>query len=226
MQPELEKLRSLKIETCPACGEDRPAHEMHAGQSLPNVVADKLKAKYPKWSKEKRVCENCMNQSRVAFLAERLSKHRERLSDEDREVLSSFLNEVLLPEDENLLYDEEMTFSEKVSGTIAMIVASWYFPLGIALFLVGWTAFNFIFLTLDPFPMVWLGGISAVLATLSALHGPFIMMSQRATFRRDRMRAQNDYKVNLRAELQIEYLSRQIQHLMDRQEELLNERES
>jgi uncharacterized membrane protein len=72
----------------------------------------------------------------------------------------------------------------------------------------------------DPYPFILL---NLVLSTLAAVQAPIIMMSQRRQETRDRLRAQNDYRVNLKAELEIRHLHEKIDHLIGRQWDRLAE---
>jgi uncharacterized membrane protein len=66
----------------------------------------------------------------------------------------------------------------------------------------------------DPYPYILM---NLVLSALAALQAPIIMMSQNRTESRDRLRGENDYKVNLKAELEIRHLHEKIDHLLRRQ---------
>jgi uncharacterized membrane protein len=66
----------------------------------------------------------------------------------------------------------------------------------------------------DPYPFILL---NLILSCLAALQAPVIMMSQNRAEARDRLRAENDYKVNLKAELEIRHLHEKIDHLLRRQ---------
>ena len=66
----------------------------------------------------------------------------------------------------------------------------------------------------DPFPFILL---NLVLSCLAAVQAPVIMMSQNRSEARDRLRAENDYKVNLKAELEIRHLHEKLDHLLRRQ---------
>lgn len=206
---------------CPICNEARSANHLHPGHTVAAPFAAILKRKKPAWQADDTLCEFCIDESRVEFFADTLAKEKGELSSIEKDVLSGFLKNVLIPLNENETFEKEMSWSEDLAGYVEAFVGSWYFPAGIAIFLLCWTILNLQVIHLNPYPMVWIGGTSAVLASLSALHGPFLMMSQRSASRRDRVRAQNDYQVNLRSELQIEYLTRQIQHMLDRQEKIL-----
>jgi len=66
----------------------------------------------------------------------------------------------------------------------------------------------------DPYPFILL---NLILSCLAAVQAPVIMMSQNRAEGRDRLRSENDYKVNLKAELEIRHLHEKIDHLLRRQ---------
>jgi len=72
----------------------------------------------------------------------------------------------------------------------------------------------------DPYPFILL---NLVLSCLAAIQAPIIIMSQKRQEARDRLRAENDYRVNLKAELEIRHLHEKIDHLLTEQWERLAE---
>ena len=72
----------------------------------------------------------------------------------------------------------------------------------------------------DPYPFILL---NLVLSCLAAIQAPIIMMSQKRQEAKDRLRSENDYRVNLKAELEIRNLHEKIDHLINRQWERLAE---
>ena len=89
--------------------------------------------------------------------------------------------------------------------------------------LVVWMAFNVWAATrdvFDPYPFILL---NLVLSCLAAIQAPIIMMSQKRQEAKDRLRSENDYRVNLKAELEIRHLHEKIDHLINRQWERLAE---
>ncbi|MDP9003881.1 MAG: DUF1003 domain-containing protein [Verrucomicrobiota bacterium] len=86
-----------------------------------------------------------------------------------------------------------------------------------ALILLVWVALNSFLLAsraFDPYPYILM---NLVLSALAALQAPVIMMSQNRGEARDRLRGENDYKINLKAELEIRHLHEKIDHLLRRQ---------
>jgi uncharacterized membrane protein len=72
----------------------------------------------------------------------------------------------------------------------------------------------------DPYPFILL---NLVLSCLAAIQAPIIMMSQKRQEAKDRLRSENDYRVNLKAELEIRHLHEKMDHILTRQWERLAE---
>lgn len=125
------------------------------------------------------------------------------------------------PISQNVLRDlsEELTFGQKMADAVAAFGGSWAF---IGIFfsvLVIWIVLNsYILLNLnksfDPYPYILL---NLVLSMLAAIQAPIILMSQNRQAYKDRMRAEHDYEVNLKAELEIISLHEKIDSLKERQ---------
>jgi len=89
--------------------------------------------------------------------------------------------------------------------------------------LVAWVAINIVGLMsrpFDPYPFILL---NLVLSCLAALQAPIIMMSQGRKEAKDRRRAESDYQVNLKAELEIRQLHEKVDHQLARQWDRLAE---
>jgi CRP/FNR family cyclic AMP-dependent transcriptional regulator len=113
----------------------------------------------------------------------------------------------------NQIIEEKLTFGQRVADRVASFGGSWNFIGLFALALVAWVILNTIILTshpFDPFPFILL---NLFLSMLAALQAPVIMMSQNRQDAKDRVRSEQDYKVNLKAELEIEELHRKLDEL-------------
>jgi uncharacterized membrane protein len=87
--------------------------------------------------------------------------------------------------------------------------------------MTGWIALNSrSAAAFDPFPFILL---NLVLSCIAAIQAPIIMMSQRRQETRDRERSLNDYRINLKAELEIRHLHDKIDHLLSKQWQRLAE---
>lgn len=107
-----------------------------------------------------------------------------------------------------------LTFGEKVSDKMAEFGGSWKF-LGIfTAILVFWILLNtlaFMSRPFDPFPYILL---NLVLSCIAAVQAPVIMMSQNRQAKTDRHRAENDYMINLKSELEIRQLHTKLDMLI------------
>lgn len=120
---------------------------------------------------------------------------------------------------QNLLHPpaEVLTRGQRISDKVARFGGSWAFIILFMVILFVWILFN----TLspkgdefDPYPFILM---NLVLSCIAALQAPIIMMSQNRTEEKDRQRAENDYLVNLKAELEVRNLHRKIDLLMEEQ---------
>jgi len=129
----------------------------------------------------------------------------------------------------NVEEEERLTFGERVADKVAAFGGSWTFIIVFGVVLVAWMAVNFLLVlrgaahglapdksAFDPYPFILL---NLVLSTLAALQAPVIMMSQNRQAAKDRLQADQDYQVNLKAELEVAQLHRKLDHLSERMEQ-------
>jgi uncharacterized membrane protein len=114
-------------------------------------------------------------------------------------------------------FERKLTFGERLSDHIAEFGGSWKFLITFGVVLLIWIGINGVILAtraFDPYPFILL---NLILSCLAAIQAPVIMMSQNRAEARDRLRAENDYKVNLKAELEIRHLHEKLDHLLRKQ---------
>lgn len=119
----------------------------------------------------------------------------------------------------NVEVEESLTFGARIADHVAAFGGSWTFVLIFTAILIGWMGLNVALAAqaFDTFPFILLNlGISA----LAALQAPIIMMGQNRHSAKDRIRADLDYEVNLKAELEIAHLHNKV----DRLHELISDR--
>ena len=105
--------------------------------------------------------------------------------------------------DLSMFNETEMSSSERLATALADRVATWWFSTTIVTCLAVWIAVNLIWRPFEPYPVVVLAVISAVLASVAALQGPLILVSQRRAAERDRMRDREALRVAINAEADI-----------------------
>ena len=141
---------------------------------------------------------------------------RERTAHIEKDVHETVRRRQRVSKNVALLHREQLTFGQRVSDRLAETAGSWRFIIGFGVFLVAWVIVNSIALVKhwDEFPFLLL---NLVLSMLAAIQAPVIMMSQNRQEAHDRVRAEHDYAVNLKAELEIEQLHDKLDGLRERQ---------
>jgi len=131
-----------------------------------------------------------------------LQTELEKLPDAEREVVERFIAKRHVARDIVKQADRDRTLGERIADRVAEIGGSWSFIIGFGLVLLAWIALNSLVLAhaFDPYPYILL---NLCLSCLAAIQAPVIMMSQNRQAAVDRLRAQNDYEVNIKSELEI-----------------------
>ena len=145
----------------------------------------------------------------------------EVIAEEEEEVLHRLLSEHIsrdLVSDR----DKDLTFGQKAADGVAKFAGSWTFLILFFGVLLLWIAVNTVFLAkpFDIYPFILL---NLILSCVAAVQAPIIMMSQNRQEDKDRIRAKNDYKVNLKAEIIIEDIHHKLDAIIENQQ-LLTER--
>lgn len=131
-------------------------------------------------------------------------------------------------EDENLVIEnllhppkEVLTKGQKISDKVARFGGSWAFIISFFIILILWITFNVVAPNrddFDPYPFILM---NLILSCIAALQAPIIMMSQNRQEEKDRQRSENDYLINLKAELEIRALHQKIDLLLEEQIKVL-----
>ena len=141
-------------------------------------------------------------------------------SDLEREQIIEALLKKKLSRQESFDTGENATFGNRVADAITTFAGSWTFILIFLGVLILWMIVNALVLTraFDPYPFILL---NLVLSCVAAIQAPIILMSQNRQEERDRIRANNDYWVNLKSEIIIEDLHEKLDALQKNHEEML-----
>ena len=145
-----------------------------------------------------------------------------------KEVLKDIQHDMTDEEVLNLLADskisesptaEKYTLGQRAADAIAKFAGSWAFIFSFTGVLLLWMVVNTILAAdaFDPFPFILL---NLVLSCVAAIQAPLIMMSQNRQEEKDRRRAENDYKVNLKTEIMIEDLYDKVNAILAKQSAL------
>ena len=202
---------------CQICKEPRSPNDGQIAELIRPSLLEFIKKRVPTFDEKGFICSDDLGQFRKDYVREVLQDEIGELSTLDQEVIESLHEHEILSSDISKQFEIKLTFGERLSDRIASFGGSWRFIILFGSVLFGWIVLNAIFLLdrgFDPYPFILL---NLILSCLAAIQAPIIMMSQNRSEARDRMRAENDYKVNLKAELEIRHLHEKIDHLLRRQ---------
>ena len=192
-------------------------------QDLREGIFNLIKNEHPDFERDCHISIDELNQYRRRYLTSLITKEKGELADIDRDVLDAIQNNSILSENIQDEIEDELTLGQRLADKIATFGGSWYFIIIFFSFILVWMGVNIWILStrpFDPFPFILL---NLILSCLAAIQAPIIMMSQNRQEQKDRQRGEHDYKINLKAELEIKLLSEKIDHLLVHQNNKLLE---
>ncbi|MCL5071090.1 MAG: DUF1003 domain-containing protein [Actinobacteria bacterium] len=199
---------------CQVCKEHKRKAELIPLEIIDTSLLEFIKEKFPECSKEGYICKADIKKMRIQYVEEVLKKEKGELTNLENKVLASLKEQETIAQNINVEFDKQLTFGERLSDKLASFGGSWRFIIIFFILLVIWVIINSINLfnrNFDPYPFILL---NLILSCLAAIQAPVIMMSQNRMETKDRIRARNDYLVNLKAELEIRNLNERIDNLL------------
>ncbi|TDU81543.1 putative membrane protein [Prosthecobacter fusiformis] len=203
--------------TCAVTGRQHGSGKLCPLAALPPQIADLIRARSPHLDDSSLIGPDVLNEARLDYVRQLLQNQLGELSHLDEEVLQSLHRHEVLsehPEKEEDIENSTLTVGQKLSDKLAEFGGSWTFIMSFGGFMAVWILLNVIFLAnrgYDPYPFILL---NLILSCLASLQAPVIMMSQNRQEARDRKRAEGDYKINLKAELEIRHLHDKMDYML------------
>jgi uncharacterized membrane protein len=206
------------LQVCQICKKTKSPHSGMVAELIRPSLFEFIKRETPGLNGKGFICFDDLGEFRKDYVKEVLQEEIGELSALDHEVIESLQQHEILSSDISKQFEKKLTFGERLSDRIAEFGGSWSFLITFGAVLLIWIAVNGVVVlatqAFDPYPFILL---NLILSCLAAVQAPIIMMSQNRQEARDRLRAENDYKVNLKAELEIRHLHEKIDHLLRRQ---------
>jgi uncharacterized membrane protein len=202
---------------CHICRKTKAPHNGMIAELIRPSLLEFIKKKVPDLDGKAFICFEDLGEFRKDYVKEVLEDEIGELSALDHEVIQSLERHEILSANISKQFDTKLSFGERLSDRFADFGGSWKFITIFCAVLIGWIVLNavlFLNRGFDPYPFILL---NLILSCLAAIQAPIIMMSQNRAEARDRLRAENDYKVNLKAELEIRHLHEKLDHLLRRQ---------
>lgn len=161
--------------------------------------------------------------NRAEIIKELLHITDKELTDEEllKEILSTDISE----NSEKGGKEEKITFGQKAADAVARFAGSWAFIFSFIAVMVIWMVMNVLLAAkaFDAYPFILL---NLVLSCIAAVQAPLIMMSQNRQEVKDRKRAENDYRVNLKSEFVIDALYKKLESVSEMQKKIFKKLEA
>lgn len=202
---------------CQICGRDSSKVDMISAAIVRPTITEIIKEEFPNWDSNGFVCREDLRKYRNAYLLKLMEEEKGDLTKLEKDVIEKLTDYEIVSVNIDKQFEGELTFGERVSDKIADFGGSWKFIFIFISVLVVWIGINsYILLSrpFDPYPFILL---NLILSCIAAIQAPVIMMSQNRQESRDRKRAEADYKINLKSEIELRQLHQKVDHLLTQQ---------
>lgn len=197
--------------------------EAVAGKEIRKGIFNLIRSEHSGFTEEDYISLDQLNIFRRKYLTTLILEERGELAAIDKDVMNAIQTYSILSENLQYELDSQLTFGQRLADRIASFGGSWYFIIVFFSFIMIWMAINVYWLgnrSFDPYPFILL---NLILSCIAAIQAPVIMMSQNRQEQKDRQRSEHDYKINLKAELEIQLLNEKMDHLLIHQNKKLLE---
>jgi uncharacterized membrane protein len=199
---------------CQICGQMKKMSEVRPAALVREPIVKIIRETHPDWSSDGYICIPDLNRFREAYVKDVLARGKGEISNLEEDVMKSLQEHEVLSRNVNDEFERKLTFGERMSDNLATYAGSWRFIIIFMMVLVTWIIVNTVVLLqrpFDPYPFILL---NLILSCIAAIQAPIIMMSQNRQEAKDRLRSEYDYRVNLKAELEIRQLHEKMDHLL------------
>jgi uncharacterized membrane protein len=206
--------KQQKTLICQICGKQKKPSEVIPAELIREPIVKIIRKTHPDWSSSGFICISDLNHFRAKYVEDIIRRDKGEISALEKQVVKSLEKQGLLSENVNIVFDRRLTLGERLADRLADYAGSWRFIGIFFAVLILWIAINSVVLIwkpFDPYPFILL---NLLLSCLAAIQAPVIIMSQNRQETKDRLRAENDYQVNLKAEVEIRHLHEKMDHLL------------
>ena len=202
---------------CAICQQTKPIHDLMPAELVRPSLLEMIRHDCATWDSHSWICHADLHRFTAKLIENMLTDERGELGRLDVEVLASLRENELTVQNINEQLAGQNSLGGRMADRMAEFGGSWRFVLLFLGLLTVWVVVNslaVLWRPIDPYPFIFL---NLILSCIAALQAPIIMMSQNRQEKRDRLRADQDYKVNLKAELEVRLLTAKIDQLRNHQ---------
>jgi uncharacterized membrane protein len=200
-----------------------PLAQSFKASDIREPIFNLIKQDFPEFDRDSFISHSELNRYRNLYLHQLIEREVGELEYLEQNVLDNYMHNKILSQNIEDDLETNLTLGQRMADKIAEFGGSWRFIIFFFSFLFTWIAINALVLNIkpyDPYPFILL---NLILSCLAAIQAPIIMMSQNRQEQKDRLRSEHDYKIDLKAELEIKLLHEKMDHLLIKQNKKLFE---
>ncbi len=200
---------------CALCGNTPRRSDLVRAETIRRPLAAHIAAQHTdRWPGTGFVCATCLAVERTEYVSRRLREARGDLSAIEKEVAGKAAQHEAIARHVDETFMSTITRGQRAADSVARVGGSWWFVIGFGACLISWIAANSLGLrasTFDPYPYILL---NLALSCLAAIQAPIILMAQNRQGARDRAQADQDFRINLKSEIEVASLHEKVDHLL------------
>lgn len=213
-----------KIVICQICKQNKRLNEVLPADMLRLSMVTLIKSAHIDWDENGFICKDDLNEFRAQYVENLFDKESGELSNVEKQLIENIKDQEIITKNLYDQYNTELSFWDKASDRIATFGGSWKF-IGVffvfmALWMIANTIFSYYGKAWDKYPFILL---NLILSCIASIQAPIIMMSQNRLEKRDRLRSESEYQINLKSEIGIRNLHEKMDHMLFKQWEKTSE---
>lgn len=213
-----------KSVVCQICNKTKALKEVLPADMVRLSMVSIIKETNINWDEKGFICKDDLDEFRAKFVERIFDSENGELSDVERKVVENIKDQEIITKNLYDQYTTELSIWDKASDKIASFGGSWRFIGFFFLFMAIWMGLNVVLSiygkSWDNYPFILL---NLILSCIASIQAPIIMMSQNRLEKRDRLRAESEYQINLKAEIGIRNLHEKMDHMLFKQWEKTSE---
>lgn len=200
--------------TCDICKKIYNENDMITGNGIRHEIERMIQNDHPDWNDNNNICRTDYSLYRDKYIAQVIEEETGTINKLESEVVKSISENEFITENTNASISDKMGVGDIIADKVSSFGGSWKFIIIFFAVLTFWILLNSVILlkkSFDPYPFILM---NLILSCIAAIQAPIIMMSQNRQEKKDRIRSENDYKVNLKSEIEIRTLHEKVDHLL------------
>ncbi len=203
---------------CQICKKTKSLKDVLPADMVRLSMVNLIKEAHDNWDEDGFICKVDLGEFRARYVEMVFDKERGELSDVEKEVIKNIKDQEIITQNLYEQYNDKISKWDKASDKIASFGGSWKFIGFFFMFMAVWMITNAILVRYgkawDQYPYILL---NLILSCVASIQAPIIMMSQNRQEKRDRLRSESEYQINLKAEIGIRNLHEKMDHMLFKQ---------